>query len=285
MSRIGLVLEGGAMRGLYTAGVLDVFVENGIEVDTTVAVSAGAAFGCNYKSKQVGRVLRYNVKYAGDSRMGGIGSLLKTGDIFNVEFAYHTLPEVLDVFDVETFKNDPSDFWVVTTQLESGKPNYTRLESGEGIDVEWIRASASMPLVSQPVEIADKHYLDGGITDPIPLAWMKKNVAKHNIVILTRPQGYIKPPEKSIVSKFLGKYPKVSEAMRNRHNVYNRSVIMAEEDQKLGNTLIIRPSIDLEIKRTEKSVEKLEAMYDLGRYDALAQLERIKQFINQNKNA
>lgn len=279
MSKIGLVLEGGAMRGLYTAGVLDVLVENGIEVDTTVAVSAGAAFGCNYKSKQVGRVLRYNVRYAGDSRMGGLTSLLKTGDIFNVEFAYHTLPEVLDVFDAETFKQNPNNFYVVTTELESGKPNYTLLDSGEDVDVEWIRASASMPLVSQPVEIDGKHYLDGGITDPIPLAWMKRNISKKNIVILTRPEGYIKPPEKPIVSKFLRKYPNVASAMQERHNVYNKSVIMAEEDHKLGNTLLIRPSIDLGLKRTEKNVEKLEAMYDLGRYDALAMLDQIKLFI------
>ncbi len=279
MTKIGLVLEGGAMRGLYTAGVLDVLVENGIEVDTTVAVSAGAAFGCNYKSKQVGRVLRYNVRYAGDSRMGGLTSLLKTGDIFNVEFAYHTLPEVLDVFDAETFKQNPNKFYVVTTELESGKPNYTLLDSGEDVDVEWIRASASMPLVSQPVEIDGKHYLDGGITDPIPLAWMKRNISKKNIVILTRPEGYIKPPEKPIVSKFLRKYPNVASAMQERHNVYNKSVMMAEEDHKLGNTLLIRPSIDLGLKRTEKNVEKLEAMYDLGRYDALAMLDQIKLFV------
>ncbi len=280
MSKIGLVLEGGAMRGLYTAGVLDVLIENGIEVDSTVAVSAGAAFGCNYKSKQVGRVLRYNVRYAGDPRMGGLTSLLKTGDIFDVEFAYHTLPEKLDVFDAETFKNDPSDFYVVTTELETGQPNYTLLNSGEEVDVEWIRASASMPLVSHPVEIDGKHYLDGGITDPIPIAWMKQNIATKNIVILTRPEGYIKPPESSIVGKVLSKYPKIAEAMKKRSSVYNRSVIMVEEDAKLGNTLLIRPTVDLEIKRTEKNVEKLEAMYDLGRYDALAQLDKIKEFVN-----
>lgn len=278
-SKVGLILEGGAMRGLYTAGVLDVLVENGIELDTTVAVSAGAAFGCNYKSKQVGRVLRYNTKYAGDPRMGGLSSLLRTGDLFNVEFAYHTLPEVLDVFDVEAFRNNPNNFYVVTTELESGKPNYTLLDNGLGIDVEWIRASASMPLVSQPVEIEGKHYLDGGITDPIPIAWMKKNISTKNIVILTRPEGYIKPAEKPIVSKFLSKYPNVAEAMKQRHNVYNRSVIMVEEDAKLGNTFLIRPSIDLDIKRTEKNVEKLEAMYDLGRYDAIAHLEYLKQFL------
>lgn len=278
-SKVGLILEGGAMRGLYTAGVLDVLVENGIELDTTVAVSAGAAFGCNYKSKQVGRVLRYNTKYAGDPRMGGLSSLLRTGDLFNVEFAYHTLPEVLDVFDVEAFRNNPNNFYVVTTELESGKPNYTLLDNGLGIDVEWIRASASMPLVSQPVEIEGKHYLDGGITDPIPIAWMKKNISTKNIVILTRPEGYIKPAEKPIVSKFLSKYPNVAEAMKQRHNVYNRSVIMVEEDAKLGNTFLIRPSIDLDIKRTEKNVEKLEAMYDLGRYDAIAHLKYLKQFL------
>lgn len=281
MSRIGLVLEGGAMRGLYTAGVLDVFMENGIEVDGTVAVSAGAAFGCNYKSKQIGRVLRYNVKYAGDSRMGGFSSLVKTGDIYNAEFAFHTIPEKLDVFDAKTFQANPSDFYVVTTDIEKGEPNYVKLETGTDVDIEWMRASASMPVVSKPVEIDGNKFLDGGISDPIPLAWSKKNIAKKNIVILTRPEGYIKPPEKTIVSKMLRNYPNLANAMSVRNQVYNRSVLMVEEDAKLGNTLLIRPSIDLEIKRTEKNAEKLEAMYDLGRYDALAQLEQIKKFIRE----
>lgn len=283
MSRIGLVLEGGAMRGLYTAGVLDVLMENNIEVDSVVGVSAGAAFGCNYKSKQIGRVLRYNVKYAGDSRMGGIGSLLKTGDIYNAEFAYYTLPETLDVFDAKTFEENPSEFYVVTTNIETGEPNYTKLESGTGGDIDWIRASASMPLVSNPVEIDGSLYLDGGITDPIPLAWSKRNLAVKNIVILTQPAGYVKPPEKTIVSRLLRKYPNLANGMKMRNQVYNRSVLLAEEDAKLGNTFLIRPSIDLELKRAEKNPVKLEAMYDLGRYDALANLEQLKQFISDVK--
>lgn len=278
MEKIGLVLEGGAMRGLYTAGVLDVMLEHGIEVDATVAVSAGAAFGCNFKSRQVGRVLRYNVRYAGDKRMGSLRSLIKTGDIFDVEFAYHTLPEVLDEFDSKTFSNDPSQFYVVSTNMESGKPHYELMTNGLQKDVEWIRASASLPIVSNPVEIDGLHYLDGGIADPIPLAWMKRNHAKKNIVILTRPEGYIKPKEKKIVVNALKKYPKCAQAIANRHNVYNHSVLLVEEDAKLGNTFLIRPSIDLGIKRTEKNVTKLEAMYDLGRYDALAVIDNLKQF-------
>lgn len=278
-NKVGLVLEGGAMRGLYTAGVLDVMLEHGIEVDAISAVSAGAAFGCNFKSKQIGRVLRYNTKYAGDPRMGGLSSFLKTGDIFNVEFAYHTLPEQLDIFDSKTFMDDPTPFYVVTTNIDTGKPEYTLLDSGEDVDVEWIRASASMPLVSNPVEINNNLYLDGGISDPIPLAWMKRNQSKKNIVILTRPEGYIKPKEKAIVSRFLSKYPNLAAAIERRHDVYNHSVMLCEEDEKLGNTLLLRPSIDLEIRRTEKNVTKLEAMYDLGRYDALENIEKIKQFL------
>ncbi len=281
MEKIGLVLEGGAMRGLYTAGVLDTMLEHGIEVDTTVAVSAGAAFGCNYKSKQVGRVLRYNVKYAGDPRMGSIRSLIKTGDIFDVEFAYHTLPDVLDQFDSKTFKEDPSEFYVVATNMESGEAHYEQMTDGLERDVEWIRASASLPIVSNPVEIDGLHYIDGGIADPIPLAWMKRNHAKRNIVILTRPEGYVKSKEKKIVANALSKFPDCADAIANRHNVYNHSVLLAEEDAKIGNTFLIRPSIDLGIKRTEKNVTKLEAMYDLGRYDALAVIEQLKQFTNK----
>lgn len=280
MSKTGLVLEGGAMRGLYTAGVLDVFLENNIEVDIICSVSAGAAFGCNYKSKQLGRVLRYNTKYAGDSRMGSLSSLVRTGDIFNTEFAYHTLPDKLDVFDSETFYNNHIDFYVVVTNIETGKPEYKLLSTGSGSDVEWIQASASMPVVSNPVEIEGNKYLDGGISDPIPIKWMKEQGIKKNIVILTRPEGYIKPPESKMFGRILKKEPNLVSAIEKRSDVYNRSVIMVEEDHKLGNTIIIRPSIDLKLKRTEKSVTKLEAMYDLGRYDAMEQLEAIKCFIN-----
>ncbi|WOO88872.1 patatin family protein [Mollicutes bacterium LVI A0078] len=279
MSKKGLVLEGGAMRGMYTAGVMDVLMENEYEFEKIVGVSAGAAFGCNYKSKQIGRVIRYNLEYCGDPRLGGIKSLIETGDLYNVEFAYHTLPNELDVFDGETFAANPSEFFVVTTNVETGKPHYQLLASGTDEDVEWIRASASMPGVSNPVAIGDGLHLDGGIADPIPLKWMlQKQVAK-NIVVLTRPEGYIKPKANKPVTKVMLKnYPNLASSMLNRHKVYNQSVEYCELQEHLGNALIIRPSKDLGLKRTEKDPEKLQAMYDLGRSDAIQKLDQIKQF-------
>lgn len=279
MSKKGLVLEGGAMRGMYTAGVMDVLMENEYEFEKIIGVSAGAAFGCNYKSKQIGRVIRYNLKYCGDPRFGGIKSLIETGDLYNVEFAYHTLPNELDVFDGEAFAANPSQFFVVTTNIETGKPHYQLLDSGTDEDVEWIRASASMPGVSNPVAIGAGLHLDGGISDPIPLKWMlQKQVAK-NIVVLTRPEGYIKPKANKPVTKVMLKnYPNLASAMLNRHKVYNQSVEYCELQEHLGNALIIRPSKDLGLKRTEKDPEKLQAMYDLGRSDAIQKLDQIKQF-------
>lgn len=279
MSKKGLVLEGGAMRGMYTAGVMDVLMENEYEFEKIIGVSAGAAFGCNYKSKQIGRVIRYNLKYCGDPRFGGIKSLIETGDLYNVQFAYHTLPNELDVFDGEAFAANPSQFFVVTTNIETGKPHYQLLDSGTDEDVEWIRASASMPGVSNPVAIGAGLHLDGGISDPIPLKWMlQKQVAK-NIVVLTRPEGYIKPKANKPVTKVMLKnYPNLASAMLNRHKVYNQSVEYCELQEHLGNALIIRPSKDLGLKRTEKDPEKLQAMYDLGRSDAIQKLDQIKQF-------
>ncbi|WOO87783.1 patatin family protein [Mollicutes bacterium LVI A0039] len=280
MKDYGLVLEGGAMRGLYTAGVMDVLMEHNIEFETIVGVSAGAAFGCNYKSKQIGRVLRYNLKYCDDPRFGGIKSLIKTGDLYNAEFAYYTLPSELDIFDTETFINNPSKFYVVTTNVETGEAHYQRLDSATGDDVEWIRASASMPAVSKPVTIGEEMHLDGGMSDPIPLKWMQANQTKKNIVILTRPDDYIKPKANTTLVKILLKqYPKLINTMSMRSKVYNESVKYCELQQERGNTLIIRPSVDLGVKRTEKNRHKLQAIYDLGRQDTINQLAQIIEFM------
>ncbi|MBR5459730.1 MAG: patatin family protein, partial [Clostridia bacterium] len=164
----GLILEGGAMRGMFTAGVLDVFMENGVELDGVIGVSAGAAFGCNYKSRQHGRVLRYNTKYVRDKRYCGLGVLLKTGDIFSADFCYNEIPLIHDPFDFDTFEKNPVEFYAVCTDLETGSAVYKRLDSRRDNCLEWIRASASMPLVSRIVEIDGQKLLDGGIADSIP---------------------------------------------------------------------------------------------------------------------
>ncbi|MCF0116206.1 MAG: patatin family protein, partial [Erysipelotrichaceae bacterium] len=210
--KIGLVLEGGAMRGMFTTGVLDVFMENNIEVDGVIAVSAGALFGVNYVSKQIGRAIRYNKKFNQDKNYLGIIPLIKEGNIINTEYAYHRVPFELDIFDDETYKNSPIPFIAVATEVKTGNPEYIPLKSVyQQMDV--LRASGSMPFVSQPVKLGDKYYLDGGISDSIPYQWMLDHGYDKVIVILTRDINYVKKPMKSFFKYFIHKYPAIQERL------------------------------------------------------------------------
>ena len=190
--RTGLVLEGGAMRGMFTCGILDVFLEKGIDFDSTIGVSAGAVFGCNYKSRQIGRALRYNKRFCRDPRYCSGRSLLKTGDLYGAEFCYDELPNELDPFDYDTFERNPMEFWCVTTDVETGKARYDLMKDGRGDDMKLMRASASMPLVSRPVSVRGRELLDGGIADPIPFDFMLSGNVDRCLVILTQPYDYIK---------------------------------------------------------------------------------------------
>ena len=190
--KTGLVLEGGAMRGMFTAGVLDILMEHNIDVDGVIGVSAGATFGCNYKSKQIGRTIRYNMKYCNDPRYCSFRSLLKTGDLYGAEFCYHTLPEQLDLFDNETYEASPMEFYMVTTDVNTGEPVYYKCDKFDHEGLEWVRASASMPLVSRIVEVGGRQMLDGGISDSIPLQYFQSIGYNKNLVILTQPRDYVK---------------------------------------------------------------------------------------------
>lgn len=278
----GLVMEGGAMRGMFTAGVCDVFLENGIEFDGAVGASAGAAFGCNIKSKQIGRAIRYNLKYCKDKRYWSVGSLLKTGDIFNVDFCYKKLPFELDLFDVETYNNNPLEFHVVCTDVETGKPFYKICNDGVE-SVEWVRASSSMPVVSRIVEIGDRKFLDGGITDAIPLRYFEKMGYNKNVVVLTRPYDYVKKKSSfSLLLKIvLAKYPAVYEAMKTRHEMYRETVEYINSKEKSGEIFVIRPESALPASRTERSVERLKQTYEMGRNQAEKRLEDLKRFLGK----
>ena len=215
----GLVLEGGAMRGLFSAGVMDVLMERGVAFDGIIGVSAGAAFGCNYKSGQIGRVLRYNTRFCGDKRYSGRGSLLKTGNLFNTEFCYNQVPLELDPFDFEAFRSNPAEFYVVCTDVDTGEPVYHAYTGFEDHGFEWIRASASLPLIAQIVEIDGQKLLDGGIADSIPFGYFESIGYDRNVVVLTRPLGYRK--EKNRPSPLLRKkyrqYPALVQALEDRH--------------------------------------------------------------------
>ena len=277
---IGLVLEGGAMRGLYTAGVLDVFLDNNIKVDGIIGVSAGVLFGVNYVSKQKGRAIRYNKKIAKDKRYMGIRSLITTGNIINKDFAYYEIPTKLDIFDEETFEKSNTDFWATVTNIETGEAEYIKLE--KPIDqMEVLRATSAMPLVSKIVEWDNKKYLDGGVSDSIPVEKCKSMGYDKIIIVLTRTIEYRKKKANSLLAKVKYKrYSKLIRTMENRYKKYNETVEKIIDMENKKEIFVIRPSKDLKIKRIEKDVDKLQAMYDLGISDCKKCLEELKEYIN-----
>ena len=276
---IGLVLEGGAMRGLYTAGVLDVFLDNNIKVDGIIGVSAGVLFGVNYLSKQKGRAIRYNKKFAKDKRYMGMRSFLTTGNIINRDFAYYEIPFKIDVFDEETFEKSDTDFWATVTNIETGEAEYLKL-TNVFEQMELLRATSAMPIVSEIIEIDGKKYLDGGVSDSIPVEKCKSMGYDKIIVILTRIIEYRKKKASSTLAKIKYKeYPKLIETMENRYKKYNETVEKIIDMENKKEIFVIRPSKDLKIKRIEKDVDKLQAMYDLGVSDCKKQLEDLKEYI------
>ncbi len=278
----GLVLEGGAMRGMYTAGVIDVLMENGIEFDGAVGVSAGAVFGCNYKSRQIGRTIRYNKTYCRDKRYCSFRSLIKTGDIYGVEFCYHELPTKLDIFDIPTYRSNPMEFYATCTDAVTGEAIYHKCELGDGEDVDWLRASASMPMLSRIVEINGQFLSDGGTSDSVPLAFMEEKGYDRNVVVLTRPATYRKKKNRLMPIFHIGlrKYPKLIDALGDRHIRYNSNIDYIRQKEQEGNTFVIRPSAKLKVGPIEHNPDKLEATYQHGRKDALACLEELKKFLN-----
>lgn len=282
-TKTGLVLEGGAMRGMYTAGVLDVLMEQKIQADGVIGVSAGAVFGCNYKSGQIGRTLRYNLQFCGDKRYGTIHSLLKTGDIYDVDFCYHQIPEVIDPFDNDAFVKNPAEFYVVCTDVNTGKAIYHKCTDCGRDDLKWMQASASMPLVSKIVETDGYQLLDGGIADSIPVMWFRRQGYKKNLVILTRPDGYRKKKMKfqGAMNVMLRHHPNLAKAMARRYKVYNRTLDKIEELKAKGEVMVLCPSRLIEVSRLEKDPEKLKALYQLGREDAMKNLDQIRAFLGQ----
>lgn len=279
----GLILEGGAMRGLFTCGVTDVMMENGVTFDGAVGVSAGAAFGCNYKSGQIGRAARYNIRYAGDKRYCSLRNLIKTGDLFGVDFCYRQIPLELDPFDTPAFIANPMEFYTVATDCKTGKAVYHKCYDGLGEDLLHIRASASLPLVSRIVEVGDLRLLDGGIADSVPIRFFESIGYEKNIVILTQPKGYKK--EKSSTARavrlLLPDYPCVADAMEKRHEVYNETLEYIEKREKEGAVLVIRPESSLPIKRIEKDPRVLTSVYESGRALAASIISDIKDFLNE----
>lgn len=270
----GLILEGGGMKGMYTAGVLDVFLEKNIKFDGIVGVSAGALFGVNFLSKQHGRVIRYNKKFNSDKNYMGIRPYLKTGNVVDTKYAYFTVPRELDIFDDEEYQKSNVPFYAVVTNVDSGKAEYINIKSAFD-QMDTLRASGSMPLLSQPVEIDGQYYLDGAIADSIPYEFMMEKGYDDLTVVLTKPAGYVKKPMPKLLvnMKYKKKYPKLAESVKNRYKMYNAQMRKLEELEKAGKIKVIRPSEDLGLSRTESDPDRLEEQYQLGRKDAIKFLE------------
>lgn len=279
--KYGIVLEGGALRGLFTAGVLDVFMENGIAFDGAVGVSAGACFGCNIKSGQIGRTIRYNLRFANDKRYCSVDSLVRTGDMFGAEFCYHTIPDKLDIFDKTAFESSPMEFWVVATDVKTGKAVYHRMDHVSYDELEWIRASSSLPLAARMVDVGGRRMMDGGISDSIPLRFMESVGYQKNVVILTQPRGYVKKPTKAVPMLKIGyrKYPNLVKACVERHRMYNKELRYIRKAEELGSAFVIAPSEKLPISHVEHDPEILQEVYRMGRKAAMDKLEEVKVFL------
>ena len=275
-----LILEGGGMRGLYTAGVLDVLMENNIETDAAAGVSAGALFGINYKSKQIGRVLRYNLKYAGISENLGVKSLLKTGDLMSKQFYFDDLPFKLDPMDTEAYRNCKTQFYAVVTNLMTGLPEYKSIYDLEVPEcMEYLRASGSLPFVSKPVVIDGTPYLDGGVSDSIPVKHFIDEGYDKIIAVLTRPKGYRKSGTIHGTALTYKEYPNFAKTLKNRNTDYSKQCDYVDSLEEKKKIIVIRPTEQIEVKTTEKDRDILKKAYQLGVKDCKSKLVEIKEHL------
>ena len=277
----GLILEGGAMRGMFTAGVMDVMMENGIRFDGAVGVSAGAAFGVNYKSGQIGRAIRYNERFCSDKRYCSFRNIFRDGNLYSKDFCYAEVPLVHDPFDFAAFEANPMEFHLVCTNVETGQPFYHQFTGRADHGFDWIRASASMPLVSQIVHIDGLKLLDGGISDAIPLKYFENLGYNRNVVILTQHAEYDKKESTAMpfIRLMYRKYPHLVQAMEVRHLMYNAQRAYVNQQEAAGNILVIRPPEPLPVSRVEKDPTRLRAAYHIGRATAEKQLPEIHDYL------
>ena len=274
-----LVLEGGALRGIYTAGVLDELMKENIKIDTIIGVSMGALIGINYVSNQPKRALRYNLKYSNDKRYISLNSFIKTGNIVNKEFAYYKLPEELDKFDYDTFNKSKTKMICVVTNVETGKAEYIEIKDSKE-DVEYLRATSAMPGVSKIIKINNKLYLDGGISDSIPIKYALSKKYDKIIVVTTRCLEYRKEIKKNkLFNLIYRKYPNFVNTINNRPIEYNKTLEDIIELEKQNKIFVIRPSKKINIKRLEKNNEIIKTQYNLGVKDFKNKLKDLKKYL------
>lgn len=282
-SKTALILEGGAMRGIYTAGVLDILLKNNIHVDAVIGVSAGSIHGCSYVSEQYERSIDYYKMCRNDYRFMSFKSWFKSGNICDTNYCYDEVPNKIYPFDHETFEKSKTKFYVTVTNVETGEPEYIYLKSLRKENIDYLRASASMPVVSKIVEINNKKYLDGGMSDSIPLKYFQSLGYDKCIVVKTKDQSYKKTKEKilPIARRVYKNYPKFIKKLEDRHIDYNKQISYIRDQAKEGKILIIEPSRKLKISRLEKKMENIIEAYEQGRIDAGNKLKDIKKFLKK----
>jgi len=280
---IGLVLEGGGLRGIYTSGVLDYFMEKDLYFPYVIGVSMGACNGASYISRQKGRNKRISINYINDPRYLSYRNLIRRKGLFSKDFVYDEIPNRLEIFDIKTFHEAKEKFIIGTTNCDNGKPVYFEKADCRDSILDIIRASSSLPFLAPIVRHKGLNLLDGGVIDPVPIKKSIKDGNNKNVIILTRNKGYIKDPFKM---KFLAKtiYPKYKglvEAMVNRYRIYNETIKYIEELEKDGKVFIIRPNQVLEVKRIEKNKNKLLNLYNQGYEEAKQCYDKLKEWISQ----
>ena len=280
--KVGLVLEGGGMRALFTAGVLDALLDiKELDIDGIVGVSAGALFGVNYVSGQKERAIRYNKKYARDKRYMGFYSWITTGNAVNEEFAFYEIPFKLDVFDQEKFKQSKIDFYVVMTNVESGKPEYVLIKDVFK-QMEYLRATSALPFASKIIEINGKKYLDGGISDSIPIDYCEGLGYDKIILVLTRPKNTHKEDKLNFLYKLVyRKYPNLLERLINMGKDYEVVLKKIEDLENKKKIFVIRPPKVLKIGRLEKNEDRIQNVYDIGLNTGIKEKENLLKYLNK----
>lgn len=280
MNKTSLVLEGGGMRGVYTAGILDYLMEKGVKFDSIYGVSAGALNGVNYKTGQIGRSLRTFTMYLKDERYAGVKHLIKDGDWFNVDFSYNQIPNKLDLADYDAFINNPTDFYAVVSNVKTGKAEYLHLTDIRR-DMDGLRASASLPILSNLVEFRGQKYIDGGCCDSIPLEKSISDGHTKNLVVLTQHRGYQKKPSANRYAcrVMYKKYPAFVKAMDNRHNMYNQQLEYVYNQEKYGSAFVIQPDKLITVSRLENNPAKLVELYHQGKLDAERYFEKLMNYM------
>jgi predicted patatin/cPLA2 family phospholipase len=282
MTETGLVLEGGGMRGLYTAGVLEYFMSKELYFPYVIGVSAGACMGASYLARQRGRNRRVNLDYIDDKRYISLSNYLRRRELFGMDFIFDEIPNNLVPFDTGTLLRNPEEFVIVTTDCETGEPTYYRKQDYDAASLPTLlRASSSLPFVASSVHYRGRQLLDGGISDPIPIRKAESDGFQKNVVILTKPRGYFKKPSRMTKIIKYRDHPIINEKLGVRYRHYNETLYDVSKRERDGNAFVISPSRSLKVSRTERNRERLQALYELGWNDAKAQFEALQEFLEQ----